>query len=220
MRVLIVGEGSALVFLCRRFLERGWHLIVINRVPEECLQLARQLTATVVCGDGSDARTLEEAGALGADVVLAITPRDQDNLVACQLASLKFRVPRAVALANDPSNAAAFSELGVTSFSTAEIVASLIEERTALENIINLLPLGEGRVRVTEVALDVASPVLGRPLKDIDLPANSLVAVVIRDGRAIVPRGSATFLNGDRLVLVTTPENHGSVLRTITGDGR
>jgi trk system potassium uptake protein TrkA len=218
MKVLIVGEGKTLYFLCRKFTAKGYDVIIVNRDREECIQLARQLKATVVCGDGSDPRILRDAGAMDSDVVLAITPDDQDNLVICQLASLQYGVPRTVALANDPDNATVFEKLGVSAFSTTHIIGSLIEQRASLEQIINLLPVGEGRVNVTEILLDIRSPVAGKFLKDIDLPKNSLVAVVIRDNLPIVPRGANQLLAGDRVVLITLPENHGHVVKTFTGE--
>ena len=220
MKVLIVGGGKTLYFLCRNFTAKGYEVVIINRNRGECVQLARQLPAMVVCGDGSDARILKEAGAMGADVVLAITPNDEDNLVICQLASIQFGVPRAIALANDPDNAEIFEKLGVSAFSTTHIVGSLIEQRASLEQIINLLPVGEGRVNVTEIVLDADSPVAGKLLKDVVLPENALVAVVIRDNQPIVPRGANQLLAGDRVVLITLPENHGSVLRVFTGEGQ
>ncbi len=218
MKVLIVGSGKTLYFLSRNFSARGYQVVIINRNPEECIQLSRQLTATVVCGDGSDADILKDAGAMGADALLAITPNDQDNLVICQLASRKFSVPRTVALANDPDNAEVFEKLGVPGFSITRIVGSLIEQRASLEQITNLLPVGEGRVNVTEIVLDADSPVVGKLLKDIDLPENALVAVVIRDSNPIVPRGANDLLAGDRVVLITLPENHGPVLKAFTGE--
>jgi trk system potassium uptake protein TrkA len=218
MKVLIVGGGKTLYFLCRNFTAKGYEVVIINRNREECVRLARQLSATVVCGDGSDPELLKEAGAMGADAVLAITPNDQDNLVICQLASLHYGVPKTLALANDPDNAEVFEELGVSAFSTTRIVGSLIEQRATLEQITNLLPVGEGRVNVTEIILDANSPVAGKLLKDLDLPENALVAVVIRDGQPIVPRGGNQLLAGDQLVLITLPENHGPVLRAFTGE--
>lgn len=218
MKVLIVGGGKTLYFLCRNFTAKGYEVVIINRNHEECVQLARQLSATVVCGDSSDARVLKEAGAMGADALLAITPNDQDNLVICQLASLQFGVPRAVALANDPENAEVFQTLGVSAFSTTPIIGSLIEQRASLEQITNLLPVAEGRVNVTEIVVDPGFPVAGRSLKDIELPENALVAVVIRDKEAIVPRGPTRLLAGDRVVLITLPENHGPALKTFTGE--
>jgi trk system potassium uptake protein TrkA len=218
MRVLIVGGGKTLYFLCRSFTAKGHEVVVVNRDREECAQMARELRAVVVEGDASDAGILEEAGARAADVVLAITPNDQDNLVICQLASLQFEVPRVLALANDPENARVFEELGVSAFSTTKIVSNLIEQRAAVEQITNLLPVGEGLVNVTEIVLEADSPVAGTALKDIMLPENALIAIVIRGGKPIVPRGTSVLAARDRLVLVTLPENHGPVLKAFTGE--
>ena len=218
MKVIIVGSGKTLYFLCRNFTSKGYEVVIINRDREECVQLSRTLNATVICGDGSDAEILKDAGAMGADAVLAITPNDQDNLVICQLAALKFGVPRTVALANDPDNAEVFEKLGVSSFSTTQIVGNLIEQRASLEHVLNMLPVGEGRVNVTEIVLDAGSPAVGKLLKDISLPENALIAVVIREGRSIVPRGANDLMAGDRLVLITLPENHGPVLKVFTGE--
>ena len=218
MKVLIAGTGKTLYFLCRNFTAKGYEVVIINRDRGECVQLARQLSAMVVCGDGSDATILKEAGAMGADVVLAITPYDQDNLVICQLASIQFGVPRAIALANDPDNAEIFEKLGVSAFSTTHIVGSLIEERASLEQIINLMPVGQGRVNVTEILVEPDSQVAGKLLKDVDLPENTLVAVVIRDNLPIIPRGPNMLMGGDRVVLITLPENHGRALKAFTGE--
>ncbi|MEF2230251.1 MAG: TrkA family potassium uptake protein [Pseudodesulfovibrio sp.] len=219
MRVIIVGGGKALYFLGRNFVSKGYEVVIVNKDPEECRRLSRQLAVEVICGDGGDEHILAQAGARRADAVLAIAPRDQDNLVICQLAALQFGVPRTVALANDPDNVEIFEQLGVSAFSTTKIVGSLIEQRAALEEITNLLPVGEGRVNVTEIILSPDAPVAGRQLKDIVLPENTLVAVVIRDGKPIVPRGDNDLQAGDTVVLITLPENHGSALKIITGEG-
>lgn len=218
MKVIIVGGGNTLFFLCRKFTAKGYHVIIINRNKEECVQLNRQLTTMVVCGDGSDAEILKEAGAMGADVVLAITPNDQDNLVICQLASLQFGVPKVIALANDPDNTEVFEKLGVSSFSTTQIVSSLIEQKASLEEILNLLPIGGGKVNVTELVLGADFRTAGKLLKDIDLPENALIAVIIRDSKALIPRGGSDLRPGDHVVLITLPENHGPVLKALIGE--
>jgi len=217
MKILIIGSGKTLYFLCRNFTSAGYDVVIINRNRRECQNLAKELKAKVVYGDGSDVKVLMEAGAMGADVVLAITPHDQDNLIICQLAAIQFSVPRTVALANDPDNVEIFEQLGVRTFSTTLIIGSLIEQRASLEQIINLLPIGGGRVNVTEILLDDESPVVGKHLKNIALPENVLIAVLIRNGQPIIPGGATQLRAGDRIVLVTLPANHGPALKAITG---
>lgn len=218
MKVIMIGGGKTLYFLCRNFSSKGYKVVIINRERNECEELARKLSALVICGDGSHVEILEEAGARSANALLAITPNDQDNLIICQLASHKFGIPRVIALANDPDNAEVFEKLGVSAFSLTQIVSSLIEQRASLEQITNLLPVGEGRVNVTEIVLNLDSPVAGKQLKDITLPENSLIAVVIRDNKPIVPRGASDLQVADKIVLITLPENHGQVLKMITGE--
>ena len=218
MKVIIVGGGKTLYFLSKSFTDKGYEVVVVNRDHEECVQMARQLKALVVEGDGSDPQILRDAGALGADAVLAITPNDQDNLVICQIAALQCGVPRILAKANDPDNAEVFQQLGISAFSTTQIIGNLIQERASMDEVMNLLPVGEGRVNVTEVILSPESPVAGKYLKNIMLPDNALVAVVIRNGQAIVPRGDNQLLQGDRVILITLPENHGTVLKSFTGE--
>jgi trk system potassium uptake protein TrkA len=218
MKVIIVGGGKTLYFLSKSFAEKGYEVVVVNRDHDECVQMARQLKALVIEGDGGDPQILREAGALGADAVIAITPNDQDNLVICQVAALQCGVPRILAMANDPENAEVFQKLGIPAFSTTQIIGNLIQERASLDEVMNLLPIGEGKVNVTEIVLTPESPVAGKHLKDIMLPDNALVAVVIRNGQAIVPRGDNQLLQGDRVILITLPENHGTVLKSFTGE--
>lgn len=218
MKVLIVGGGKPVYFLCRTFVAKGHRVTVVNRHQDECVQMARWLKVTVVHGDGSDPNILEEAGAHGSDAVLAVTPNDQDNLAVCQLASMEYGVPRTVALVNDPDNEAVFQKLGVGAFSTIRTIASMIEQRTALDQITNLIPVGEGKVNITEIKLPASSPVVGKTLRDLSLPPDSLVAVVLRNGDAVVPRGETALRTGDRVVLITLPSNHGPVIKAITGE--
>ena len=218
MRVLIAGGGKAVYFLCRTFLAKGHQVTLINRDHDECVQMARRLKATVVHGDGSDPTILDEAGAHGADAVLAVTPHDQDNLAICQLAAVQYGVPRTVAMVNDPDNEEVFQKLGVAAFSTTRTIASMIEQRTALDEITNLIPVGEGKVNITEIRLQPDSPVVGKTLRGLSLPADSLIAVVLRNGEAVIPRGDTELRAGDQIVLITLPANHGPVLRAITGE--
>lgn len=218
MNILIVGGGRIIYFLCRTFLSKGFKVTVINRNRDECTWLARHLKATIVYGEGSDLRILEEAGVKDTDVILAVTPNDQDNLVICQLASLCFRVQRTLALVNDPDNEEVFRGLGITAVSTTNILSSLIEQRVSFEEIINLTSVGQGKINITEVILKETSPVIGRTLGDIALPENSLIAGILRDDNPIVPRGLTLLQKEDHLILVTLPENHGQVLKMLTGE--
>lgn len=218
MKVIVAGGGPLLYFIARTLNAKGHRLTIIDRDSAECGMLAERLRATVIAGDASDPRILAEAEAIGADAVLAITAQDQDNLVICQLAVQLFDVPRAVALANDPDNADVFEKLGVAAFSTAQIIGEMVEKRAIDDRITNFLPIGEGKVNVTELTLADEAPVNGRLLREIELPPGALVAVVMRGEETIIPRGNDRLLPGDRLVVITTPAWHGPALRALTGE--
>jgi trk system potassium uptake protein TrkA len=218
MHAIIVGPYDAVYYLCRIFIAKGYKVTVINRDEEECKKLAHQFKATVVLGDGSAPQILEEAGAYTADIILAITPNDQDNLLICQLGQIHFNVPRALAIVNDPDNEEIFRKLGVSAVSFTRMLSKLIEQRTSFEEIVNLFPISEGKINVTEVALDSSSPVIEKSLQEIKMPANSLIVSIIRNGKAIIPDGTTLLKEKDRLVVITLPENHGQVLRFLTGD--
>ncbi|OHB64550.1 MAG: potassium transporter TrkA [Planctomycetes bacterium RBG_13_62_9] len=219
MNTLIVGGGKLVYFLCRTFLSKGYRVTIVNRNRGECVWLARRLKATVVYGEGSDPHVLEEAQADGVDAVLAVTPNDEDNLMVCQLASLQFGVPHTLALVNDPDNEEVFRKLGVTAaFSTTGLLSSLIEQKAAFEDITSLISVAGGKVNVTEIVLREGAPVIGLALADLGLPPDSLIASILRDERPIIPRGVTTLRAQDRLIVVTLPENHGRVLKMLTGD--
>lgn len=218
MNILVIGGDKLVYFLCRSFVEKGHQVTLINRDREECTWLSRRLDATVVFGEGSDPRLLEEVGADTADAVLAVTPNDEDNLVICQLAQLRFGVPQTLALVNDPDHEQTFRQLGVTAVSTTRILSSLIEQRVAFEEITDLIPVGAGQVNVTEVELGEDAPVVGRALRDVDLPENSLIACILRESGPLVPRGSTELRAHDRVIVITLPANHRQVMVRITGE--
>ena len=219
MRVILIGGGRSVYFLAQTFRRQNHTVTIINRDAAECARLAGQIDATIVHGDGTDQHILEEAGARCADVVLAATPSDPDNLIGCQLARSRFAVPRAIALVNDPDNQSIFRELGIDAISTAITVASLIEQRAALDQVPNLIPAGEGKVTISEVMLTESFPLAGKPISTIAFPRDALIAVVFRDGESIIPRGDTELRAGDRVMLVTVSASHGQALKVLTGRG-
>jgi trk system potassium uptake protein TrkA len=219
MKIILVGGGRVIYFLSRRFLSKQHAVIVINRDPEECRWMARQLNVTVVHGDGSFPRVLEEAGAHDADAVLALTSSDSDNLVICQIAEKHFQVPATLAIVSDPDHEEIFPKLGIKNvISITRIVSTLIGERTEVEEITNLVSMGEGKVNIIELHLADDCPVLGQSLVDIPMPESSLIACVLRGDQTIVPRGATTLMAGDRVVLITAPESHEAAVKTLTGE--
>lgn len=204
MNIILVGGGKLAYFLSKEFSRRGSSTTVIDNHPEKAKALARETSARVIVGDGSDPLILKDAGAHQADVLVALTSKDDVNLVTCQIAKHHYGVPRTIALVNDPDYREVFQQLGVTvTFSVTQILAHLIEERIGFEAIQSLIPIAEGQVQVTEVMLQENSPALGKTLQTLDLPEGILIGCIIRHEAVIVPRGWTELCLGDRLVLLT-----------------
>jgi len=218
LRVILVGGDKTVYFLTRQLHQDRHHVTVINRDEAGCNDLCRQTAATVVHGDGSQRHTLEEAGARQTDVLLALTPNDQDNLVACQLAKRVFEVPRTIALVNDPENEAIFKKLGVDqALSKTRILSSVIEQQTEFDEITNVMPLANGKVSVSDVRLGKDSPAVGKRLADLELQPNTLITSIIRDDDVIVPNGDCELQEEDHLLVLFTPENFDRDIKILTG---
>ncbi|NJL92355.1 MAG: TrkA family potassium uptake protein [Anaerolineae bacterium] len=218
MRIVIIGGSKTVYFITRQLVERGNHVTIINRDLARSRELSQATKATVVFGEGTDVNRLEEAGARRADVVLALTSHDQDNLIACQVAQKLFGVPRTLALVNDPENEEVFTRLGVgIAFSATRVIASLIEQQASFEDITALMPVADGRINITDVRLDANSPAVGKSLIELELSGGTLIAAILRDDEVLVPRGQTRLMVDDHLILISQPENQEDDLRTICG---
>jgi len=208
MRLILIGGNQTVYFLARQFVRRHYHVTIINRDPLRSCALAQQTKATVVLGDGTDVRFLEEAGAREADVLLALTKHDQDNLIACQIAQRLFGIPRTIALVNDPDNEDIFKQLGVTvAFSATRIIGSILDQEANFEEITGLISLAHGRINMWDVRLHAGSPAIGKTVMELNLSDNSLIACIVRNEDVIVPKGSTRLEENDHLVLISHPEN-------------
>ncbi|MDJ0621172.1 MAG: NAD-binding protein [Calothrix sp. MO_192.B10] len=219
MKVILIGGGKLVYFLAKHFASQGYHLTIINQDAREATNLSRKLKkATVILGDGTDPQKLREAQAYQADILLSLTYHDQDNLVACQIAQKSFGVARTIALVNDPEYQEIFQKLGVTvAFSATQILATLIEQQANFDHIKTLLPIADGKLNITELILSKNSPAIGKTLADLALPEGSLIAGIIRQGQAIVPRGSSCLQAKDRLIIISHPQDEEQVLRMLIG---
>lgn len=219
MKIILIGGGKTIYFLAKQFIAEGQSVTIINRDPEESQALSHELDATILLGDGSDPEILEQAGTGSADVLLSMTSRDHVNLVACQVASEKFDVPRTIALVNNPENEEIFRKLGVPLiFSSTRIITSLLQEQTDFMAITNLMAVAQGKVNVSEVRLPENALVSGKSLQELKLPAGFLLATIIRKGEVLVPSGSTILQAHDQLILIGQAENYRDVLRILTGE--
>ena len=203
MELIIVGGGKVGYYLTKTLLEHGHHPHLIEMDPEKCAHMADELDIPVICGDGCTLEVLEAAGARHTDAVVAVTGRDQDNLIACQLAGQVFHVRRTVARINNPKNKDAMIQLGVeTPISVTDSIARLIEREVDTAAIRQLIPLNRGEASISELHLPGPYSQEGVRLSQLQLPEESVIVSIERKGQFIFPRGNTQLFGGDKLLVV------------------
>lgn len=217
MHIIIAGEGRLPYFLTKSFLGKGYNVTVITNNTHEAEDMSRSFKATIIIGDASDPAVLREADAYYCDLIIAVTTRDEDNLVISQLAKMEFGVSKTFALVNDPDNAEIFHKLGYKAFSTTEMISQLIEQSAQMDDIMQFHPINEGKILFTEFKLNSQSPILHIPLRELPRPEHTLIVSVNRKEQIFIPDGDTILEAGDVIMVLSTPLNHSSVLRMITG---
>lgn len=214
MYIVVVGAGKVGFHLTRSLMAEGEEVLVIEKDPVKADRIITELGGTAIQGDGAEVATLEEAGVGRADVVAAVTGHDEDNLIVAQVAKQRFNVPRTVARINNPRNEYIFNQLGIdATVSATQVILSIIQQEIPRHPFVHLLTLAGGNIEFVELELSDTSPVLGRHASDVQLPDETAVPFLIRDGKPIVVHANTTFEVGDRVVAVTTGERE-SELRT------
>jgi trk system potassium uptake protein TrkA len=206
MNVVIAGVGRLGAQVAHVLAAAGNDITVIDRDEDRLAEVAAHLDARALPGDACEPSILEEAGALVANLLVAATGDDEDNLVISLLAKRQFAVPRVVARVNDTDNAWLFDHRwGVdVAVPSAIPLVSLIEEATGASDTVALLRLARAGVNVIETAIADTSRAAGRPLADIGLPPGTIVAAVIRRGRPSVPDSTLRLEPGDELLIVSS----------------
>ncbi len=219
MYVIVVGGGKVGYYLAKSLLEEGREVLVIERDARRCQALRDELGAFALEGDGCEAATLMEAGASRADVVIAVTGDDEDNLVVCQVSRHRFNVGRTIARVNNPKNQAIFRKLGIdVTISSTELILSQIEQVIPSASLLHLLTLRSVGVSFVELEVPSASPALGRPLRDLGIPDDCILSLVIRQGsRPIIPYGDTVLEPGDEVIAVSSEGGEETLRRILLG---
>src|SRR3984893_14756928 len=204
MYAIIAGGGKVGFFLARELIEQGHEILIIEQNPERAEFIANELGNVVLRGNADEASTLAEAGAERADAVIAVTGDDEDNLVLLQVAKRRFGTRRTIARINDPRNEELFRLLGIdATVNATQVMLSVLEQEIPQANLVPLLRLRNTDIEVVEATITAASRVKGQALRDVEMPPESTIAVVIRSGSAFFPNGTTTLEVGDEIVALT-----------------
>jgi trk system potassium uptake protein TrkA len=172
----------------------------------------------VLEGDGAEVSTLDRAGAARADVVVAVTGEDEDNLVICQVAKKRFNVPKTIARVNNPKNEQIFRLLGISvTVSQTNIILNIIEQEIPDRPLVHLMTLKHAQLAIVETLVDEDSTVAHQPVSAIELPPNVVLSAILRDGALLIPRGETELLPGDEVIAVTDRASEEPLRRLLAG---
>jgi trk system potassium uptake protein TrkA len=221
--IVIVGGGKVGFYLAKGLIDEGHEVLIIERDqkdPHRSENIAEELGSEVVLrGDGCEAATQEKAGVARADILIAVTGEDEDNLVACQVAKSRFKVPRTIARINNPKNELIFKLLGIdTTVSATSVILANIEQELPTHHLVPLLTLRGGGLEMVEVKIPDRSPAVGKTLRELLLPQSALVSLVVdASGTAKVPTADTVIQAEDEVLAVTRPDMESALRIVLTG---
>jgi len=219
MYIMIVGGGRVGYYLAQALLSEGHEVVIIEKDANFCKLINDELGSICVRGDGCEAATLAELGTGRADMLIAVTGDDEDNLVACQVAKHKFNVPRTIARIRNPQNEAICKKLGIdVTVSSTNVILEHIKEEVPTHPLTHLLTIRDKGLEIVELKIPPESTAIGKRVRELSLPKGSRLALVIPEKqKPRVPTTDTILQAGDRVIAVTTPELEETLRATLRG---
>jgi trk system potassium uptake protein TrkA len=206
MYILIAGGGKVGRNLARDLLELGHEVTLIEQNPARYRLLEEELEHVAQLGDATELYVLERCGMARADLVVAVTGDDEDNAIVCQVAREEYGVEKVIARVNDPRNQEAFDLLGIMpTVCSTQMIMALIEHELPEHELVTLLNLRHENLEIAEVQIGALSPVAGREVREIELPAGARLISVKRGNEAEIAVGTTRLEPGDQVFAILKP---------------
>ena len=217
MYIIVGGGGDVGYYVTKSLFNQGHEVLLIEKTRDRYQSLSEELGQSVVRGDACEASTMDEVGANRADVIIAVTGEDEDNIVICQMAKKRYHVARTIARLNNPKHEALFQMLGIDiTVSPTKAILSLIESELPSSRFVPLMTLKSAGLEIVEVRVPAESPVVGKTLDAINLPRSCNLALIIRDKLFITPSAETVLLANDDVFALVNREGE-DALRTAFG---
>lgn len=216
MYMILVGGGNVGLNLAKRLIQQGHEVLLLEKDSRAAQRIADLLgEENVMVGDGCEMLTQKDAGFGRADVVVAVTGEDEDNLVICQMAKTVWNVDRALARVNDPGHEQLFRRIGIDeTVSATGIIFALLEQQISPDVVLPIGALARGDLEVVEVELGSRSPVLNKRVRELRLPSHANLIWILRGDQGLSVTGDTDLLQGDMVVAVV-PRDQADALRDI-----
>jgi trk system potassium uptake protein TrkA len=216
MYVLVAGAGKVGWNLARELIAKGHEVTLVEHNRRRYLIVEQELEHAVQYGDATELWILQRA-----DMVIAVTGDDEDNMLICQVAKEKYLVDRIIARVNNPRNLQHFKLLDILpAVSATDLILRLIEHEVPKYGLVHLLDLEEEQLEIIEMEVADDAPAAGRKVIDIDLPDGSLIISVLREGGGMVPKGDTVIEAGDEVLLVLDPGVEADITAQFSPNGQ
>jgi trk system potassium uptake protein len=217
MKVAIAGAGNVGLFLAEDLSASGHAVLLIEKNPLLAAKLCPPAGVRVFTADACEVANLQAASLDDADVCVAATGGDEDNLVISLLAKQEFAVPRVIARVNHPKNHWLFNESwGIdVAVSQPHLLSALVEEAVSVGSLVRLLQFQGGNSRLVEVTLAEGASAAGSTVADVGLPRGATVVAIVRDSSVVVPHGDTTLAEGDEVLLLVSADCEDEVQRLL-----
>jgi trk system potassium uptake protein TrkA len=219
MYIVIGGGGQVGYYLTKGLLQQGHEVLLLEKDPQRVDQLREELGTSIARGDACEARVLDEAGTGRADMVIAVTGDDEDNLVICQVAKARFHVNLTIARVNNPRNDDLFRRLGIDlTISPTQAILHMIEAQIPHHTLVPLMTLSRAGLRLVELTLPPDSPAAARPVRELNLPNFVNLVLIVRGDQNMTPSGDTILEPEDRIFALVTDEGESALRETILGE--
>jgi trk/ktr system potassium uptake protein len=207
MYILIGGGGQVGYYLAKGLIEQGHEVLLLEKDGKRVERLAEELGPSIMRGDACEARTLAEVGAQRANLVIAVTGDDEDNLVICQVAKARFHVPTTIARVNNPRNEGLFRRLGIdVIISPTQSILHMIEAQLPHHTLVPLMTLTNAGLGLVELTVPPTSPAAGKTVRSLTLPNSVNLALIVRGDANLTPTGDTVILPEDHIFALVTAE--------------
>ena len=218
MKAIVVGGGKVGYYLVKALKEKKHGVVLIEKNIEICEKIAEELEVDVICGDGSDVEVLKDADIGEAEVVAAVTGKDEENLVICQMAKVNFNINETIARINNPKNIAIFEALGVDkTVCSTQVICNLVEGEFNSEPLKIIENINKGEMILVEAKIDKESAWKDKSIGQLSIPKECLILSIIRSEKVIFPRGSVDIKEGDKVLIITNTDKKNDVQKSIIG---
>jgi len=215
MYIIVVGGGRVGYYLIKALLDEGHEVLLVEKNATICENITDEMGSICIRGDGSEAATLAEIGTGRADMFIAVTGDDEDNLVACQVAKHKFNVPRTIARIRNPQNETLFKKLGIdVTVSSTNVILENIEEEVPTHPLTHLLTIRDKGLEIVEVKIPPDATTVGKTVKELSLPPESVLSLIIRKNRKPHVPTAKTVIQAEDQIIAVTPLESEEALRT------